>query len=103
MERLRIRLSAILRSVGNSIPSSNGSKHGKYVHAEIRQGLSFDRLVPGTFAFRLNVSGIREDDREINIPTDVVIMPQQSTQGDLPVLIEALRVNRQLKGLEVWL
>jgi hypothetical protein len=44
---------------------------------------------PGTFAFRLNVPGLKEDRKTINIPVDAVVMPRKAKAGQLPVMIEA--------------
>ncbi len=53
-------------------------------------GLTFDQLVPGTFAFRLNVPITLEDGiKRINIPIDAVVMPKRARAGHLPLLIEA--------------
>ncbi len=46
-------------------------------------------MQPGTFAFRLNVPGLKEDRKTVNIPVDVVVMPMKAKTGQLPVLIEA--------------
>jgi hypothetical protein len=46
-------------------------------------------MQPGTFAFRLNVRGLKEDRKTVNIPVDAVVMPRKATAGQLPVLIEA--------------
>lgn len=46
-------------------------------------------MQPGTFAFRLNVPGLKEDHKTINIPVDAVVMPHKAKAGQLPVLIEA--------------
>ncbi|HSW02507.1 MAG TPA: XamI family restriction endonuclease [Sedimentisphaerales bacterium] len=46
-------------------------------------------MQPGTFAFRLNVPGLKEDRKTINIPVDAVVMPMKAKAGQLPVLIEA--------------
>jgi len=43
----------------------------------------------GTFAFRVNVPGLKEDRKTINIPVDAVVMPRKAKTGQLPVLIEA--------------
>jgi hypothetical protein len=43
----------------------------------------------GTFAFRLNVPGLREDDNRVNIPVDAAVMPRKTEPGRLPILIEA--------------
>jgi hypothetical protein len=55
------------------------------------QGTRFTDLLPGTYAFRLNVP-VRLDDRGtrmVNIPVDAVVMRKTASQGDLPLLIEA--------------
>ena len=46
-------------------------------------------MQPGTFAFRLNVPGLKEDHNTVNIPVDGVVMPRKSKPGQLPVMIEA--------------
>jgi hypothetical protein len=46
-------------------------------------------MQPGTFAFRLNVPGLKEDHKTVNIPADAVVMPRKSKAGQLPVMIEA--------------
>lgn len=43
----------------------------------------------GMFAFRLNVPGMKEDHKTVNIPVDAVVMSRKSKAGELPVLIEA--------------
>jgi hypothetical protein len=43
----------------------------------------------GTFAFRLNVPGLKEDRKTVNIPVDAVVMPRRGKPGQLPVMIEA--------------
>jgi len=43
----------------------------------------------GTFAFRLNVPGLREDENRVNIPVDAVVMPRKAEPGQLPIMIEA--------------
>lgn len=53
-------------------------------------GLSFETMLPGTFSFRLNIPvSLQSGSKQINIPIDSVIMPLQSSRGDLPLLIEA--------------
>ena len=51
--------------------------------------IGLKEMQPGTFAFRLNVPGMKEDHKTVNIPVDAVIMPRKSKAGQLPVLIEA--------------
>jgi hypothetical protein len=53
-------------------------------------GIRFDGMQPGTFGFHMNVPVKLEGGvKSINIPIDAVIMPKDSTAGDLPVFIEA--------------
>jgi len=51
----------------------------------------FRQMQAGIFSFRLNVSVTisADTDKEINIPVDAVIMPQNAKIGDFPILIEA--------------
>lgn len=51
--------------------------------------VSLKSIRPGEFAFRLNVPGLREDGNAVNIPIDVVVMPRQEGQANLPLFIEA--------------
>jgi len=55
-------------------------------------GFKFNEMRPGTFSFRTNVqvtlSG-NTNTAQLNIPVDVVIMPMEAREGDLPLLIEA--------------
>ena len=48
-----------------------------------------DEMEPGTFAFRLNVLGLREDHQTVNIPVDAVVMPRKSRLVPSPLMIEA--------------
>lgn len=59
-------------------------------YRQLEERTPFDAMLPGTFAFRVNVP-VRLDDgnRQVNIPVDAVVMPRSSRQGDLPILIEA--------------
>jgi hypothetical protein len=50
---------------------------------------SLKEMQPGTFAFRLNVPGLKEDRNTVNIPVDAVVMPRKIQAGQLPVMIEA--------------
>jgi hypothetical protein len=50
---------------------------------------SLKDMQPGTFAFRLNVPGLKEDRHTVNIPVDAVVMPRKTQAGRLPVMIEA--------------
>ncbi|CAD5989984.1 Type-2 restriction enzyme SalI [Planktothrix tepida] len=52
--------------------------------------LSFERMQPGTFSFRLNIPILLQGGtKQINIPIDIVIQPIQSSPSQLPLLIEA--------------
>lgn len=55
--------------------------------------IKFDRMSPGSYAFRMNVpikmSDKNREERLINIPIDAIIMPISAKAGDLPLLIEA--------------
>lgn len=56
------------------------------------EGIAFDAMKAGTYSFRTNVPVSITGDGEparVNIPVDVVIMPLQAKQGELPLLIEA--------------
>ena len=46
-------------------------------------------MQPGTFSFRFNVPGIKEDGESVNIPVDIVIMPLTAQPGEHPLLVEA--------------
>lgn len=59
-----------------------------YIYAE--PGSTFNKLMPGTFSFRLIVPITLEDGvQRINIPIDAVVMPKKSRAGQFPLLIEA--------------
>lgn len=52
--------------------------------------LKYDKMQPGTFAFRLNVPvRLVDGNKTVNIPIDVAIMPMTSNPGEFPLLIEA--------------
>ena len=54
------------------------------------KGTKYDEMLPGTFAFRLNVPVDQEGaGSSINIPVDVVVMPKNARGTELPLLIEA--------------
>ena len=54
------------------------------------RGTKYDAMLPGTFAFRLNVPVDQEGPGpSINIPVDVVVMPKNARGAELPLLIEA--------------
>lgn len=46
-------------------------------------------LKPGHFAFRLSVTGHKEDATPVNIPVDVVVAPLTARPDELPLLIES--------------
>ncbi len=52
------------------------------------QSPAFDKMDPGTYAFRLNVA-VQSNNRAVNIPIDTVVMPLTAEADDRPVLIEA--------------
>lgn len=51
--------------------------------------VSLKDMQPGTFAFRLNVQGLKEDRKAVNIPVDAVVMAHKAKTGRLPLMIEA--------------
>ena len=60
-------------------------------YRELQPGEAEDFLSmpPGTFSFRFNVPGKKEDGSTVNIPVDAVIMRKDSREGDFPALFEA--------------
>jgi hypothetical protein len=50
---------------------------------------SLDKMKPGMFAFRLNVPGLKEDHKSVNIPVDVAVLPLKPKGAKLPLMIEA--------------
>jgi len=58
-------------------------------YKDITGKASLETMKPGTFAFRLNVPGLKEDNTTVNIPVDAVVMPVKATPGELPLMIEA--------------
>ncbi len=59
-----------------------------YTYAGV--GATFDKLVPATFSFRMNIPIKLEDGiKQINIPIDAIVMPQKAKAHNFPVLIEA--------------
>jgi hypothetical protein len=54
------------------------------------EGIKFNEMPAGTYAFRLNVPVAQErSTAQVNIPVDAVVMPKTANLGDLPLLIEA--------------
>ena len=51
----------------------------------------YEKMKPGEFAFHLNipVKVAEGNEKKVNIPIDVAILPMCAKQGDLPVLLEA--------------
>lgn len=61
-----------------------------YARVPVGVQRSVDKMDPGTFSFRMNVSAEQEGaGRRVNIPVDAVIMPKAAGPGDLPLLVEA--------------
>ena len=50
---------------------------------------TFEKMAPGTFSFRLNVTALKEDGENVNIPIDAVVKPKRAKSQDLPLMIEA--------------
>lgn len=64
-------------------------KERGYTQINSGTGLKYTDMQPGTFSFRLNVPIALEDEKKVNIPVDVVIMPKNASIGAFPLLIEA--------------
>jgi hypothetical protein len=61
-----------------------------YTYIQSGTRLNFETMLPGTFTFRLNIPvSLQSGSQQINIPIDVAIMPERSSSGDFPLLIEA--------------
>ena len=58
-------------------------------YGDVTGKIGLKEMQRGTFAFRLNVPGLKEDRKTVNIPVDAVVMPRKSKPGQLPVMIEA--------------
>src|SRR5206468_952941 len=57
-----------------------------YSFIKAGQGLKYDAVPPGGFAFRVNVPvRLAGGARRVNIPMDVAVMPRQAKTGDLPL------------------
>lgn len=53
-------------------------------------GTRFDSMPPGTFSFRTNVPAKLEGGvKRVNIPIDVVVLPEAAKKGDFPIFFEA--------------
>lgn len=53
------------------------------------EATDFLSMPSGTFSFRFNVPGKKDDASTVNIPVDAVIMRKDSSKGDFPALFEA--------------
>lgn len=60
-----------------------------YAEVPSGEGVTFDKMKPGTFSFRMNVPVNREGGGTNNIAVDTVVMPLTSKPGDLPLFFEA--------------
>jgi hypothetical protein len=61
-----------------------------YRQVSVGDGMRFDSMPVGTFAFRMNVPVTLEGGAiTVNIPIDAVIMPQVSLPGTFPLFFEA--------------
>jgi len=58
-------------------------------YTDVTGKAAMNDMQAGTFAFRLNVPGLKEDHKTVNIPVDAVVMPRKAKTGQLPVMIEA--------------
>ncbi|MBF0622004.1 MAG: XamI family restriction endonuclease [Magnetococcales bacterium] len=61
-----------------------------YEYLPSGKGLTYQKMRPGTFSFRLNIP-VKQDNtsKTVNIPVDAVVMPKITQAGNLPLLIEA--------------
>jgi hypothetical protein len=61
-----------------------------YSFVKSGQGLKFDAIPPGSFAFRVNVPvKLAGGTRKVNIPMDIAVKPRLSKVGELPLMLEA--------------
>lgn len=61
-----------------------------YEKVESGSGMAYDKMLPGTYSFRMNVPVYQEGrEKSVNIPIDAVILPMRWKTGDFPLLIEA--------------
>jgi len=62
----------------------------EYRHLSAGEGIRFDQMPPGTFAFRMNVPVKLEGGVQgVNIPIDAAIMPKNAKARQLPLFLEA--------------
>lgn len=60
-----------------------------YRQLNVGEAKDFRNIPAGTFSFRHNVPILLVDGRQVNIPIDAIIMPQQAAPGTFPLLFEA--------------
>ncbi len=60
-----------------------------YKFIESGNGVKFDSMEPGTFAFHVNVPAKKDGKKLNNITVDAVIKPFEANANDLPVMVEA--------------
>jgi len=58
-------------------------------YSDMTGKVSLGEMKPSMFAFRLNVPGMKEDRKTVNIPVDAAVMPKKAKSGMLPLMIEA--------------
>lgn len=67
----------------------SGSTSG-YKNIASSKAIKYNEMQPGKFLFRFNMPvRHRGNDKAVNIPVDVAVMPKTAKQGELPLLIEA--------------
>lgn len=49
----------------------------------------FDAMAAGTFRIHANVPAVLPNDRQVNVPVDIAIMPHGGDARDYPILVEA--------------
>ena len=49
----------------------------------------FDAMAAGTFRIHANVPAVLPNDRQVNVPVDIAIMPHGADARDYPILVEA--------------
>jgi len=61
-----------------------------YSFVKAGEGLKYDAMRPGSFAFRVNVLvKLAGGTRKVSIPMDVAVMPRRAKSGELPLMLEA--------------
>ena len=61
-----------------------------YLYTAAGSGFTFDKLLPGSFMFRLNIKvNLTDQVTQKNIPVDVVVKPKNVSIETFPLLIEA--------------